>query len=270
VNSDTGPEVKSMRATCGGTLVDLPAGNYELAVSPWDGPGTYKLDIYEQPPPQVYDVTVPTTVSDGVPAAGAGKLETPVSEDRYTFSTVSKKTFRIEFWDCRSGQGGVLSPIWELVDAVSGATIKADAGCAAKTVPDLPAGSYRLKVTRPGDTGSYKLRLAPRELIPIALPGSISDGVPVTGAGRIETPVAEDAYSFSTAAAGSLQVTLSQCQPALQWQLVDAGSGAEVKSERNSCSGTLVSALPAGNYELYVSMFTGPNLGTYKLDIFKP
>jgi hypothetical protein len=180
---------------------------------------------------------------------------------------MSKKSFRIEFWSCSAPVGG-LTPTWKLVDTGSGSTVETGAGCRATTVADPPAGGYRLKVTSPGNTGTYKLRLAPREVVPISLPASISDGVPVGGAGRLETPASEDVYSFATTSAGSLQLTASQCQAMLQWQLVNADTRVEVKSVSNTCSGTLVSSLPAGNYELTVTPWSFT--GTYKLDIFSP
>jgi uncharacterized protein YdeI (BOF family) len=268
VDAETGTEVKSVGNICSGTLVDLPSGDYELTVSAWTaGTGTYELKIYEQPPAQVFDVALPASISDGVPTAGAGKLETQVSEDIYAFSPATAKPFRIEFWNCAAAVGS-LTPTWKLVDTGSGSTVKTGAGCTPNTVPDLAAGSYRLKVTSPGKTGTYKLRLAPREVVPLSLPASISDGVPVTGAGRLDNSAAEDVYSFSTASAGSLQLTASQCQVMLQWQLVNADTGAEVRSVSNTCSGTLVSAVPAGNYELVVTPWTGT--GTYKLEVFRP
>jgi hypothetical protein len=270
VNADTRATVKSAANTCSGTVVsDLPAGNYELYITPWDRTGTYKLDIYEQPAPQVFDVSLPASMSNGVPATGAGNFETPVSEDRYTFSTTSKKAFRVEFSDCVSATGGALSISWKLIDTGSGATVRIDGGCTPRTVPDLPAGSYRFDVTSSfGELGTYKLRLAQREIIPISLPASISDGVPVAGAGRLDTFASENVYSFSTASAGDLQLTFSQCQARVQWRLVNAATGAEAASAANTCFPRLVTALPAGDYELYVTPWDG--IGTYKLDVYKP
>jgi hypothetical protein len=270
VNADTGALVKSVPNSCSGTLVsDVPAGNYELSVTAFSGTGTYKLDIYEQPPPQVFDVSLPATISDGVPAAGAGKLETPVSQDAYTFTTTERKAFRVEFWTCPTGTGSQVIPKWKLIDTGTGSTVTTGSGCAPTTVPDLPAASYRLEVTAPGQTGTYNLRLAPREVVPVTLPASISDGVPVAGAGRLDNFAAEDVYSFSTTSTKSWQFDFSQCQPTLQWQLVNADTGATVKSVANSCSGTAVSDLPAGNYQVIVSIGGGSVTGTYKLSIYE-
>jgi hypothetical protein len=120
--------------------------------------GTYKLGVLAQPAPQVFDVSLPVSVSNGVPVAGAGNLETTASEDVYEFMTAAAGAVQLDFSSCSSS---LVLVAWKLVDAATGTTITTAAStCSGKLLSNVPAGRYQLKVTRNGRAGTYSLNLA--------------------------------------------------------------------------------------------------------------
>jgi hypothetical protein len=109
--------------------------------------------------------SLPASISDGVPGAGAGNLETTASEDDYLFSTASTGNLQIDVSNCSSTLGPsylVASLDFKLVDTSTGATVSSFSACYNRSVSGLPAANYRLVVTRNGYFGSYSvgLRLA--------------------------------------------------------------------------------------------------------------
>lgn len=86
-------------------------------------------------------------------------METAVSEDVYRFSTPSAGNVRLAFSTCSSTLGTVA---WKLLNATTGATLAADASsCGTTTVPNVPAGSYKVSVMGvSGKTGTYRLAVS--------------------------------------------------------------------------------------------------------------
>jgi hypothetical protein len=113
--------------------------------------------MYVQPPPSTFNITLPASISNGVPATGAGNLETTSSEDDFTFTTTSTSSVKLGF----SGYSSSLTFVnWALIDTSSGSTVKSGLTCSSQTVNGVPAGQYRLALTRNGYTGTYKLSLS--------------------------------------------------------------------------------------------------------------
>jgi len=100
------------------------------------------------------------------------------------------------------------------------------------------------------------------------LPASISNGVPSSGAGNLETTASEDDYTLTTAAAGTLTLAFANCPSSLgyylTWKLVNDSSGATVFST-SACSTKTISALAAGQYRVVVT-HNGAS-GTYTLGL---
>jgi uncharacterized protein YdeI (BOF family) len=268
VNASSGSTVKSGSGCTGGLASNLPAAQYRLIVTDNGDTGTYKVSVYVQPPPNTFNVTLPASISNGVPATGAGNLETTSSEDDYTFSTTATGGVQLDFSSCSSG----LSPLdWSLLDTTSGSAVKSGSTCASTLIAAVPAGQYRLVVTRNGATGTYKLAISiqpPPDTFNVALPASISNGVPAAGAGNLETTFSEDDYTFSTTATGGVQLDFSTCSSGLSplsWTLVTVGSGTTFQSGTSSCASKLIAAVPAGQYRLAVTR--NGATGTYKLGI---
>ncbi len=81
------PQVASYACGSGDKQLALAAGDYALEFyGTNEAFGAYSFEVIAVPDPQAFSVAVPFKVSDGVPAAGAGKLETKPSRDVYRFS----------------------------------------------------------------------------------------------------------------------------------------------------------------------------------------
>src|SRR4051794_34105980 len=71
------------------------------------------------PPPQQFNVTLPAAISNGVPAAGAGDLETTASENVDKFTTAALAGVQVTAFSCVSS---LLSVDWKLIEADRNAT----------------------------------------------------------------------------------------------------------------------------------------------------
>jgi hypothetical protein len=97
--------------------------------------GTYSMQVFEIPPPQVFDVSLPLTVSNGVPGPGAGNLETKASQDEYRFTVAAGQSVYVDALQCPD----YAYLLWALVND-AGTTIKAANTCGDGRVDNLPAG----------------------------------------------------------------------------------------------------------------------------------
>jgi von Willebrand factor type D domain len=92
-------------------------------------------------PGQEFDVALGDTVSDGSPAAGAGRLETIVSEDRYAFDVpVGGASVYVNPTLCPKGI------TWALLDDATGSVLQT-ASCKDGEVRDLSPGNYDLRLS---------------------------------------------------------------------------------------------------------------------------
>ena len=111
------------------------------------------------PAAQAFTYALGSTVSNGVPAAGAGNLETPGAVDTYTFTGTAGQTVFVDYIapsPCRL--------TWRLVGP-SNATVFASRGiCADPGQFTLPtAGTYTLTVDTPitsATIGTYSFQIA--------------------------------------------------------------------------------------------------------------
>jgi hypothetical protein len=137
-------------------IANVPAGDYRLAVTRNGRTGTYKLAIAVQPPADAFDVSLPVSISNGVPGAGAGNLETTSSEDDYTFTTTVAGGVQLGFSGCSSPMAFVN---WALVSVATGTTVKSGLTCSSQLITNLPAARYRLTVNRNGYVGTYSVAI---------------------------------------------------------------------------------------------------------------
>jgi hypothetical protein len=269
VNVQTGGSLYSTSA-CGSKLVtNVPGGQYKLVVTRSGASGTYNLGILVQPPPQAFNVSLPVSVSNGSPSAGAGNLETTASEDDYAFTTSAAGAVQFDFANCGSSLGYYVN--WSLVNADTGASLYSTSACSSKLVTNVPAGSYKLVVTRNGVSGTYTVGILVQpaaQVFDVSLPVSISNGSPAAGAGNLETTASEDDYRFTTTASGTLQLAFGGCGSSLgyyvDWKLVNDQSGSTVSSA-SGCSTRTVTGLAAGTYRVVVTRNGGS--GTYTLGL---
>ncbi|MBK8022664.1 MAG: hypothetical protein IPK19_14835 [Chloroflexi bacterium] len=160
--------------------------------------GAYSFRLLLSPAPQNFAIAIGDTVSDGVPAAGAGNLEAPGSLDIYSFAGAAGQSV---IFDWLSGSNGVIG--WRL-NAPDGAVLfDVFLVDIEQTLPQT--GTYTLtlrgnQVTSVG-TYSFTLLLAPEpQNFTIAIGDTVSADVPGPGAGNLEAPGAQDNYSFDVVA----------------------------------------------------------------------
>jgi hypothetical protein len=156
--TDTGDDhqVASNTLSCGygAQLRDIPAGNYKLAIEAFGHKGSYQLQV-DAVAPQTFASALPIEVSDGVPSAGAGNLETGASEDVYTFTTTATHNVQIDISDCASSLAGWVH--YNLINVSTSDSVGQGWSCWSQTINDLPAGDYRLVINNGGRTGTYHL-----------------------------------------------------------------------------------------------------------------
>jgi hypothetical protein len=156
VNTSTGATISSGQGCSAHRISSAPAGSYKVAVTDNGQTGAYTVYLALTPPPDSFNVTLPVSISNGAPSAGAGNLETTSSEDDYTFSATSKGSRQINFSSCSSTLSSVK---WALIDTKSGATVASGKGCTTQTLSNVASGSYFVAVTDNGASGTYKLYL---------------------------------------------------------------------------------------------------------------
>jgi hypothetical protein len=103
-------------------------------------------------------VSLPVSISNGQPAAGARNLETTASEDDYVFSTSQAGSLILDFSACSAVNAG---PKFDLVDDTTGASVSTGNAwqCGHFELDNIPAGQYRLEITDDGQPGTYDLAL---------------------------------------------------------------------------------------------------------------
>ncbi len=91
-------------------------GTYTLTVGSDRVPtaGTYRLQLFNVPPPQQFAIKVGDTIKENTPGAGAGTIESPGAKDIYTFTTPPGQ--RVYFRKLQHDDG-MEQITWKLVDS---------------------------------------------------------------------------------------------------------------------------------------------------------
>ena len=80
------------------TRTHLQPGTYTIeAYSPSLWSGNYTFTFFKAENPQYFDYTIGTTVSNGVPAEGAGNIESRTSLDNYVFTLTTPTTLNFQY-----------------------------------------------------------------------------------------------------------------------------------------------------------------------------
>jgi hypothetical protein len=203
-----------VNTTLGGSepgRVTLPAtGTYTLRVGSdtVDATGTYAFRLWTVPADETFGITLDQTVSDGVPAAGAGHIERAGVRDVYTFAATAGTVVYVDE-QALSGTVGILYTLFDPANAVLVNTTLGGSEPGRVTLPTT--GTYTLRVGSDTSdaTGTYAFRLwtvPADDAFAIAIGDTVSDGVPGPGAGRIESPGAADVYTFAGTGGQVLQI----------------------------------------------------------------
>ena len=181
--------------------VVLPqAGTYTLTMSGFQSPniGVYSFRLLLVPAPQAFAITIGDTVSDGVPAVGAGNLEAPGAVDVYSFEGVVGQGIIFDALVGSAGQFRVILTAPDGTQLLNGFYVD-------QPVVLSQSGTYTLTISglQIPNTGVYSFHLllvfAP-EVFAISIGDTVSDGVPAVGAGNLESPGAIDIYTFDVVA----------------------------------------------------------------------
>lgn len=203
-------------------LVMPQTGSYTLTVTGngIDDFGQYSFQLLEVPTePDQFTISMSDTVSNGVPAPGAGNIEVPGAVDIYTFEALASQP---TIFNWLAGANVILG--WHLQAPDS--TVLFDSVLQDQQLVLPQTGSYTLTVDGNGidDVGTYSFQLlnapaTPQQFV-INFGDIVSNGIPGTGAGNIEIPGAVDIYTFDTAAGQEANFDwLTGSNGHIHWQL---------------------------------------------------
>jgi hypothetical protein len=233
--------------------------------------GAYSFRVWSLEPPQVFSIAVGDTVASGVPGPGAGVLEEPGAIDRYALTIDSPRTV---FFDELSGNCAMT---WSCVGPYDSTVFASQPICV--TDPGsfllLDTGVYTMEVASgtSGIVGSYSFRLvdvAPPQFFDITVGTFISDGVPLPGAGNVESAGSVDIYRLDAAAGDAVCFLDGEGSCALRWRLLDP-NGSVVFFDTAVCTsdpGTFILPL-TGTYQVVVFGAESAT-GTYGIAVVPP
>jgi hypothetical protein len=116
-------------------------------------------DPVSAPPPGSLALAVGDTIADGKPAPGAGRIESPGTEDVYRFSAAPGQRV---FFRMIEADAGMSQITWRLTDRNDQELFHTCLGCGEPGMQTLSrGGAYLLTVGNPNDpaTGVYRLEL---------------------------------------------------------------------------------------------------------------
>ncbi len=267
-----GATVFASRGICAdpGKFTLAAAGTYTLSVAATGAAtGTYSFRITNVAAPETFAYTVGATVSDGVPAAGAGDIELPGSVDRYTFTgAAGQKVFVDQLF------ASSCSLTWSLTGPGDATVFDSRGLCSDPGQITLgAAGTYTLTVLAPGAaTGTYSFRItniAAPQAFAYTLGSTVSNGTPAAGAGNIEAPGSVDTYTFTVLAGQKVFVdyrTATSCS--LTWSLTGPGDSTVFDTQGICEDPGQFTLASAGTYTLRVAA-GGSATGTYSFRISK-
>lgn len=184
-----------------GTLELTRGGTYTLTIGDdgRDNVGTYSFALVDIPASDMFAIAIGDTVSDGIPGAGAGNIETPGSSDVYSFTASPGQTIFFDRLENNIGGVRVVLTDEDQTEVFNGNFVL-DPGTLVLT----RGGTYTIDIGDDGrdNVGTYGFQLvavpAP-DSFAISIGQAVSDGVPGNGAGNIEAAGSGDVYTFTAA-----------------------------------------------------------------------
>jgi hypothetical protein len=208
-----------------------------------------------------------------------GNIESPGAQDTHTFTASAGQQVLFDARECASN--GRLG--WTLQGPDDEAVFQNESVCDGDSTADLTrrlpqAGEYRLIVSgSDGATGAYRAILWPvpaPQQFPLAIGDTIAAGRPGSGAGNIESPGAQDHYTFTADKPQRVYLDVKECASngTLVWALLRPDDEPVFENE-TMCSGDTrgdqedVSLPQAGDYRLIVSGSDSAT-GTYRVTLW--
>jgi hypothetical protein len=256
------------------TTASLPAVAATMAI----GSPAHASTVPPSPPPPATpnptgSVANPYVLhlGDTVPEAradGAGNLETEGDEDVYALD-IAAPGKRVQFRYFSGGYKQWVLRAWDPVSSTPGAIVF-EGGLGTRVPVFLPAGSYRLTVTGywnyavnwPGGYSFEVVEVPQRDRFSISLNTTIPDDITVNkvAAGNLESPGAEDEYTFHVNAPGQLIEMQSKdsgcglCKVRIRNYIDTPGDPATGRYVYEHAYGNLGPIwLPGGDYTLVIS-----------------
>lgn len=252
------------------------------APAPATPPGNSSSSLAEPPvsaakpsrPQGAFSIKVGEKIADGLPGPGAGSIETPYGQDVYVFNAVPKQRV---YFRMLSRSAGMDYINWKLTDSDGTEVFSACLGCADVGVRALTkGGTYTLTVgnDKHPATGTYQFQLfdvPPANRFSVKIGDQIKEDTPGAGAGIIESPGAEDVYTFNATPRQKVYFRTwehSTGMSYIKWQLTD-GDGMKVFDTCLGCGEPGVQTLTkGGTYTLTVGHENTPTTGTYRLQLY--
>ncbi|MBP1468123.1 hypothetical protein EYB53_020590 [Candidatus Chloroploca sp. M-50] len=235
----------------------VAAGSYTIVIdADGDRVPTYSFKLWDVPPPQQFTIAIGDTVADGVPAAGAGNIETPGVIDRYTFTATAGQRI---FFDAISNSVSFTQLSWTLLDPNGNQVGNENYFADIDPITLVAAGSYTIVIDADGDrvpTYSFKLwDVPPPQQFTIAIGDTVADGVPAAGAGNIETPGVVDRYTFTATAGQAIffDAITPTSSSLLRWSLRDPNGNLVGSQSRRFADTDPITLNLAGSYTLEVT-----------------
>jgi hypothetical protein len=248
-------------------------GKYQLVARNASGTATSQVAQVLFASVQSFNLSVGDIVTNGLPAPGAGNIETPIGEDDYLFTGKAGQTVYVDELSS--------SPfVWSLLNPNGSAIISNDPldghNVGDRTMP--LDGTYRIVVTDPVNetnaVGPYSFQLwsvPPPQQFALSVGQIVSDGIPSPGAGNIETPGVQDVYTFTATPGQVLYFRDLGATAPLDWALYDSAGnfhGVDRLDHQDPGNQTLTRG---GQYRIVVSADNnGPYVGTYSFVLLSP
>ncbi len=244
-------------------------GTYTLTVyGDEDNIGAYQFQLWDVPAPQTFTFNIGDVISDGVPEAGAGNIESPGARDIYTFMAEAGQTV---YFDTQAGGNFYLR--WTVEDETGslifdGGRMSGDPGVYTLEL----GGDYTLTVYGDEDTvGAYQFQVSdvpPPQTFEIGIGDAVAENIPSEGAGNIETPGVQDWYTF-VAQAGNVTVTPLEGDFYLRWRIEDEAGEVVYEGGRMTDQPATATLASAGTYTLVV-YGDADTVGTYSIQLAQP
>ena len=221
-----------------------------------------------------FSIKIGDKIADGVPGAGAGIIETPYGQDVYVFKAAPRQRVYFRLLGRSTGMDYIN---WKLTDADGTEVFNACLGCSEPGVRALTkGGTYTLTIGNDKNpaTGTYQMQLfdvPPPNQFSIKIGDQIKEDVPGPGAGIIESPGAQDIYTFDARPRQKIYFRPwehSAGMSYIKWQLTDS-DGMVVFDTCLGCGEPGVQTLTkGGTYSLAVGHESNPATGTYRLQLY--
>lgn len=221
-------------------------------------------------------IRIGDTLSDGVPAPGAGRIESPGAEDVYRFDAAVNQRVYFRMRE----HGASMDQIkWRLTGPDEQTLFDTCLACGDPGVQTLArGGTYTLNVGNPTNpaTGTYALRLTDvpaANRFALRLPAHIAPGQPGRGAGMIDVPGAADEYVFNAAPNQRVYFHMREHganMSQIKWRLTDQ-DGQALFDTCLGCGDPGTQTLTrGGTYILTVGNPSNAATGTYRLGLTLP